>query len=128
MNSRIKAIRKSLHLTQQNMADSLGLKRNTVGAYEIGTIKPSDRTITDMCRIYNVNEVWLRTGVGDMFVQRSREDEIAAYMGRLLDGKCSEVEQAIVSVMARTSVEEWELIAKKARELVEELNEKEPGV
>ena len=126
MKDRIKAVRKTLHLTQQKMADSLGLKRNTVGAYEIGATAPSDRTIGDICRIYNVNEVWLRTGEGEMFMARDREEEITAYMGRITGGKGTDVENAIIAVMARTSVEEWELIAKKALELVEEMKKEKP--
>lgn len=30
---------------------------------------PSDRTIADICREFNVNEEWLRTGAGPMFSQ-----------------------------------------------------------
>lgn len=110
MNTRIKQIRKALRLTQQEMSDSLGLKRNTIASYEIGRIIPSDRTIGDICRIYNVNEEWLRTGIGEMFVPRTRRDEIAAYMGQVLGGKRTDVEEAIIAVMAKTSVAEWELI------------------
>ena len=91
MNNRIKEVRKALHLTQQEMADSLSLKRNTVASYEIGRIVPSDRSSWDICRIYNVNEVWLRTGEGDMFVPRTRHDELAAYMGQIMGGKCSDI-------------------------------------
>ena len=121
MNNRIKEVRKALHLTQQEMADSLSLKRNTVASYEIGRIVPSDRSIWDICRIYNVNEVWLRTGEGDMFVPRTRHDELAAYMGQIMGGKCSDIEEAIIAVMARTSVDEWELIRAKAQELLDEM-------
>ena len=121
MNNRIKEVRKALHLTQQEMADSLSLKRNTVASYEIGRIVPSDRSIWDICRIYNVNEVWLRTGEGDMFVPRTRHDELAAYMGQIMGGKCSDIEEAIIAVMARTSVAEWELIRAKAQELLDEM-------
>lgn len=110
MNTRIKQVRKEAKLTQQEFADSLGLKQNTVATYEMGRTAPSDRTIGDICRIYNVNEEWLRTGIGEMFVPRTRRDEIAAYMGQVLGGKCTDVEEAIIAVMAKTSVAEWELI------------------
>lgn len=121
MNERIKAVRKAMGLTQQAMADALNLKRNTVGAYEIGAITPSDRTIADICQKYNVDENWLRTGEGDMFVPRTRHDELAAYMGQIMGGKCSDIEEAIIAVMARTSVDEWELIRAKAQELLDEM-------
>ena len=125
MKDRIKEIRKHAGLTQQEFADKLGLKQNTVASYEIARIIPSDRTIGDICRIFNVNEEWLRTGIGEMFVPRTRRDELAAYMGQVIGGKCSDIEEAIITVMARTSIEEWELIRKKALELLDEM--KKPG-
>ena len=66
---RLKELRKACGITQRAMADRLGLKQNTIATYEIGKLSPSDRTITDICREFNVNENWLRTGEGKMFVQ-----------------------------------------------------------
>lgn len=34
---------------------------------------PSDRTIADICREFNVSEHWLRTGEGEMFIQLSED-------------------------------------------------------
>ena len=128
MKDRIRKVRKEAQKTQAEFAESLGLKQNTIATYEMGRFMPSDRTISDICRAYNVNEVWLRTGEGEMFVQRSREDDIADYVGRIMGGKCSEFENAIISVMAKTSIEEWEMIERKAKELLAALEEKEkPG-
>lgn len=66
MKTRIKELRSSLGLTQQKFADRLGLKRQTIAAYEIGNIEPSDSTLLLMCKEFNVNEIWLRTGQGSM--------------------------------------------------------------
>lgn len=85
MNKRIKEIRSALTLTQQEFADRLSLKRNTIATYEMGKASPSDRTINDICEKYNVNESWLRTGVGEMFNDLPEEDEVAAYVSDLLE-------------------------------------------
>lgn len=66
MKERIKYIRSHLELTQQKFADRLGLKRQTIAAYEIGNIEPSDSTLLLICKEFNINEDWLRTGKGDM--------------------------------------------------------------
>lgn len=68
MNERLRKLRKTLDLTQQEFADRLGLKRNTIGQYEIGRNPPIDAVIISICREFNVSEEWLRTGVGEMFV------------------------------------------------------------
>ena len=67
MKERIKKIRKELDLTQQKFADKLGVKRNTVGQWECGINAITDQVITSICREFNVNESWLRTGTGEMF-------------------------------------------------------------
>ena len=69
MNTRISSIRKSLGLTQEKFADRIGLTRNFVWMIEKGDRVPSDRTISDICREFNVSENWLRTGEGEMFNQ-----------------------------------------------------------
>lgn len=67
MNERIKKLRKALDLTQQEFADKIGMKRNTVANYETDRNKPSNSVISLICKAFNVNEEWLRTGEGEMF-------------------------------------------------------------
>ena len=85
MNERIKELRKKLKLTQQEFADAVKVKRNTVATYEMGRSVPSDAAIALICKTFNVNEEWLRVGVGDMFLELPEEDEEAAYVSELLE-------------------------------------------
>ena len=84
IGERIKTIRAIEKKTQQEFADILGLKRNTVASYEIEKITPSDRTISDICREFGVNEFWLRTGEGEMFAPKTTSDLLAESAGKLL--------------------------------------------
>lgn len=68
MNERIKEIRKSKGLTQSEFGAKIGVKGNTITNYESGGRTPSDAIIVSICREFDVNEHWLRTGEGDMFV------------------------------------------------------------
>ena len=68
LKERIKKIRKELDLTQQKFSDKIGVKRNTIAMYEMGRTVPSEQTIKSICREFNVNEEWLRTGNGKMFM------------------------------------------------------------
>ena len=86
MNERIKEIRIKLGITQQEMADKLGLKRNTIATYEMGKANPSERTISDICREFGINEVWLRTGEGgpdNMFTKVYEDDAYSLALGKL---------------------------------------------
>ena len=67
MRERIKKLRKILKLTQQEFANRIGMKRNTVANYETGRNDPSASVISLICLEFNVNESWLRNGNGDMF-------------------------------------------------------------
>ena len=64
MNERIKKVRKSLELTQQEFAERIGMKRNSIALIENGR-NTSDQTVFAICREFNVNEEWLRTGAGE---------------------------------------------------------------
>lgn len=66
MRERLKELRKKLGLTQQEFADRLGIKRNAITNYEVGRNDPADMVVSMICREFNVNEEWLRTGKGTM--------------------------------------------------------------
>lgn len=71
MNERIKELRKVLKLTQQEFANKIHISRGALAVYEIGRNEPIDAVISLICRVFNVNETWLRTGNGKMFVEQS---------------------------------------------------------
>ena len=86
MNNRLKVLRKELGLTQQEFADKLKIKRGAIANYEIGRNEPIDAVISLICREFNVNEVWLRTGEGgqdNMFTKISDEDDYSICLAKL---------------------------------------------
>lgn len=74
---RILAIRKGSGLSQSAFGEKLNLSQNFVWMIEKGQREPSDRTISDICRVYAVNEIWLRTGVGEMKLPLSQNEQLA---------------------------------------------------
>ena len=87
---------------------------------------PSDRTISDICREFGVDEVWLRHGEGEMMRPRSRKDAISAYMGQLLGNQRSEFEEDIIEFMANTRPEFWDMLIEELRPLAKSIAEKKP--
>lgn len=83
MDKRLRQLRKTLDLTQQEFAERLGVKRNGIAKYETGVNTPSAAVISLICREFNVNEDWLRSGEGDMFLPF--KDEVAEMVSRLLE-------------------------------------------
>lgn len=105
MVSRIIELRKLLNLTQSEFADKLGLSRNYIWMLENGGRTPSDRTISDICRIFDIQEDWLRHGLEPMRAERSKEEEIAEMVGSALRGS-SEFKKAVVQMICTRSDEE----------------------
>ena len=99
MNERIKKLRKDLKLTQQEFADALNIKRGAVANYEIGRNAPIDAVISLICKTFNVNEEWLRVGVGDMFLELPEEDKEAAYVSELLEDGENDLYKLIKEIM-----------------------------
>lgn len=99
MNERIKKLRKDLKLTQQEFADALNIKRGAVSNYEIGRNAPIDAVVSLICKTFNVNEEWLRSGAGDMFLELPEEDEEAAYVSELLEDSDNDLYKLIKEIM-----------------------------
>lgn len=83
MNNRIVQLRKSREWTQDEFAEKMGISKNYVSLIENGKKKPGDRLISDICREFNVNEKWLRDGIGDMY--DITDDEVASVVSELLE-------------------------------------------
>lgn len=109
---RIRYLRKNiLNLTQDEFAKPI-CSRSNLGNIESGRIAVTDRTILDICREYNVNETWLRTGEGEMFLKRSTEDEIAAFMGDILKDEEPNFRRRFISALARLDDAGWDALGK----------------
>lgn len=111
IGDRIKSVRNTLNLTQQAFSERLGLKRNTIGSYEINAGVPSDRTISDICREFGVNEVWLRTGEGEPFQEETRQEQIMRFATQTVKGS-DEFRKAFVSMLAKMDADDWENLEK----------------
>lgn len=120
MDERIKELRKALGLTQQEFSDKIGVKRNTIAQYESGRNSPIDAVISLICREFNVNEEWLRTGDGEMFKPKSRNEELQEFLLRSVDDP-SGIQVKLLSVMARLSTDQWELLRDIAFQIAEEV-------
>ena len=119
MNERIKQVRKAVGLKQAEFAEKIGIKPNTVTSYETGIRVPSDAIILSICREFGVNEIWLRTGEGEMFQKRSRDEELAAFFGDILSGEPN-FRRRLISAMSSLSTQQCEAVEQIANQLLEE--------
>ena len=118
MNDRIKSLRKQLGLTQEEFAARIRVKRGAIANYEIGRNEPVDSVLSLICREFRVNEQWLRTGEGEMFLPKSRNEELLAFVEQLAGSDSNDIRVQIATIMARLSSEEWEIVSRIANEFL----------
>lgn len=125
MNNRIIRIRKKLGLTQDEFGKKLDLSRNFIWMIEKGDRIPSERTLNDICEKFNVDPVWLRTGVGDdPFLPVSREDRITQVLSKAISGSSTSRDR-LIRALARLPDDAFPLIEQYILDAAENiLNEK----
>ena len=119
MNRRIEKIITESGIRKVDFARRLNLSQPYISELCSGKTAPSDRTIGDICREFNVREQWLRTGEGEMFNPVNRDEEIMAFMASALsaDGDTAKFQKRFLTVLSRLTIEEWKLIQDKIKEL-----------
>lgn len=122
MNERFRLVRQDKGLSQTDFGKPLGLSRDEVKNIEHGKTTVKELTIPIMCREFNINEEWLRTGEGEMYVLQTKRQQLASFLGEVMydDG----VKSRIISALSTLPVEYWEILADIATRIAEECKDK----
>lgn len=122
INERIAAVVKASGMTKTAFAEKINVSQPHVSRMVSGESIPSDRTISDICRVFGVSETWLRTGEGEMRLNLDREEELKSIFGDIMasdDAKARLVKAfAMLPDEAYPKLEEY--IKKIAQELSKE--------
>lgn len=110
---RVKAIRKEKGMSQEAFAKKLGISRSNLGNIETGAVNLTDRVIKDICSEFSVNELFLRTGQGDMFKQLTILEQAYVRFGSIMEGPDEEKKvfvSTILEIVEHTPAELWSYI------------------
>jgi transcriptional regulator with XRE-family HTH domain len=102
LQERLKALRKSLNLTQGAFGETLGLKDSVISRIESAQIPLTDKNIELICLKHNVNKTWLLTGKGDMFKERMPDVQNLLDTYRKLSPSMQKCIQKIASTLLET--------------------------
>ena len=119
MHERLKQLRKALGKTQTEFAEKLNVTQASIAGYETQHRVPTDRVISDICREFNVSEEWLRDGIGEMFIQRTRNQELAIWFNTVLADADDSIRKRMIAALSVLTTEEWEIVEKFAKKLTE---------
>ena len=123
MKERVKALRKSLKLSQEAFGEKIGITGSGVSRIESGSHGLSEQNIKLLCASFNVSEKWLRTGCGEMFETVSRDDKVAEFFSDLMEDEPVSFRRRLINVLSDLNVEQWEVLEKVAERLVAEYEE-----
>lgn len=129
---RVKEIRKTLNLTLEKFGDKIGVQKSAVSKIERGDVGLTEQMSKSICREFNVNEQWLRTGEGEPFRERPLSEEVGYYVEDLLDyeGHGNPFYDAIIEMMKEyTELDEKSqaVIREYFRNVAAGINEKQNG-
>jgi transcriptional regulator with XRE-family HTH domain len=119
VKNRIKQVRKSKNLTQTAFGEIIGVKGNTITNYENGLRIPTDAVVKSICREFDVNEEWLRNGTGEMFIPKSKIDEIAEMLADVQVQGNGSFKFKLISALARLDDSGWDSLEKLIDSIVE---------
>jgi len=68
VRERLKAVREALGLSQREFGEKLGVSRDVISNLEYNRVQPKELLLKHICQLYGVNEEWLQTGIGEMFL------------------------------------------------------------
>lgn len=120
MNERIKKIRTDHKLTQEEFAKKLDVKRNTVATYEMGRSEPSAAVLSLICEKFSVNKEWLSCGTGDPYKQRTKSQEIGAFVNDVMKDVDDSFKKRFVLALSKLDEKDWEVLEKIVNELKKE--------
>lgn len=118
LNDRIKELIETEGIKKSTFAAKINVSQAFVSQLCSGASQPSDRTIADICREFGVSEEWLRTGRGEMFIQKTESEELSEFFGELLKDK-PDFRIRLISALSRLTLDEWKALEKLAKETVE---------
>lgn len=123
---RVKELRKTLGLTMEKFGDRLGVTKVAISNIERGNRKLTEQMLRSICREFDVSEDWLRTGEGEMFLPVSRERKLARLTKNILNEESTSFKNRFISMLAGLTEEEWAFLERKAKELLDPIEEHDP--
>lgn len=121
MNERIEKARKSLSLSRAAFGEKVGVSGDVINNLERGRVEAKEHMIMLICQKFGINETWLRTGKGEMFLPEDIESDLAKLTVDLLTEPSDSFKSRFVSLLANMSEDEWEFM----EGMVDKLSKKE---
>lgn len=123
IGERIEILRKDLSMSRRVFGERLGVSESVIVNIEYDRLKRPEQKESLyklICKEFNVNEEWLRTGEGEMFVALNRTQQIAQLTADLFKGEKDSFKERLLLALAKLDESEWKVLEKIAEDLTKE--------
>lgn len=110
--------------TKTDFAKTINISQPFLSQICSGARVPSDRTISDICREFRVNETWLRTGEGPTRMDSSQRDRLEHFFADVLT-TAPDSRSAFIAALDTLPADFWPMIADLAKAYVANLAEQQ---
>ena len=120
MNNRIREVREHFKLTQTEFGERLGVSRDVIGNIEYNRLKnpkQKEPIIKLICSTFGVNELWLRSGDGEMFQAMTEDEELDAYLGDVMNDETESFLRRLTIEMKNWTPEVWQMLEEICKRL-----------
>ena len=120
IGERIEILRKDLSMSRRVFGERLGVSESVIVNIEYDRLKRPDQKESLyklICKEFNVNEEWLRTGNGEMFIQLTRDQLITDFAADLIMENDT-FKKRLVEALAKLYESEWDVLEKLAESLI----------
>ncbi len=124
---RVKCIRKALNLTLEKFGGKFGMSRSSISDIENGRRSLTSQTRLSICREFNVNENWLRTGEGEMFIQKGPEPLESLLTGLLGGEKVTAEDRILIKNFLELSDDSRKAVIEFVQKCAKELSSPPPA-
>lgn len=116
LGKRVKEIRSALGKTQEEFGSQIGLKKNSLSQIENGKNALTQQNIVAICKTFHVNEIWLKTGDGDMFISLSRDDELQHLIDATMCEESGDIKRRIAAAVMRLTPDQLRICTEWIKE------------
>lgn len=116
MNERIRELRKTLKMSQEELGKWLGISKSGVSDIEAGRRKVTEQHII-MLAMHGVNENWIRSGNGKMLIELDKDDLLFQWVGNVLKDESESFKKKFLIMLSSLTESEWEWLEQKALQL-----------
>lgn len=123
IGERIKELRKmqGADRTLEKFGARIGITAQSLSAIENGKTNPANQTVLSICRVFGVDEIWLRTGTGEMFAPKTRREELEEIFHHCEIG--TDAKARMIRAMAQLPDEAFPVFLQYLQELAKALSE-----